>query len=89
MNGGSITGATGTAFDVGDNSNGSGGDADITYAGSISNTAGRSVLIQNRDGGTVSLSGTINDTGTGISLSGNNDGANTITLSGGKDKGRT
>ena len=83
-NGGSITGAAGTAFNVGAAANMSGGAGNITYAGSITNTAGRSVSIQERNGGTVTLSGNINDTGTGLQAINNNNGtANTIALSGG------
>lgn len=83
-NGGSISGATGTAFNVGSATNLFGGGGDVTYTGSITNTSGRSISIRERTGGDVTLSGTINDTGTGLLAMNNNNGsANTITLSGG------
>ncbi|NJL28408.1 MAG: S-layer family protein, partial [Thermoanaerobaculia bacterium] len=65
-NGGSITTAAGIDFDV------NAGSSTITYAGSITNTANRSVEITGRTGGTVTLSGNINDTGTGINIANNN-----------------
>jgi hypothetical protein len=74
-NGGSINGPTGADFLV------SGGTVNIAYAGAITNTAGRSIDIQNRTGGTVAFSGAISDSGTGIHLN-SNTGA-TITFSGG------
>lgn len=73
--GSSIAGATGTAFNV------DGGNANVGYAGTINNSAGRSVAVQNRTGDTVAFTGAINDTGTGILLGGN--GGSTITFSGG------
>ncbi len=82
MNGGAITGATGTAFDVGNIADASGGTGNISYAGNITNNAGRAILIQERAGGTITLSGTINETGTGVLLTNNNDGSNTVTFSG-------
>ncbi len=82
-NGGSITGATGSAVDI--NAAGS----DITYAGSITNTAGRSVEVTNSGGLTansITLSGLIDDDGTGIFLDNNdqNSGA-TVNFTGGLD----
>lgn len=60
-----------------------GGGADVTYAGTITNQAGkgRSVIVQNKTGGTVAFSGAINDSGTGLQLS-TNTGA-TINFTGG------
>jgi len=85
MNGGSLTGATLTEFDVGDVANGSGGNATVVYAGSITNTAGRAVLIQELSGGSYSLSGNISHSaaGVGIQVSEINNGtAATVTFSG-------
>lgn len=67
-NGGSITTAAGIDFDV------NAGASTITYAGSITNTANRSVEVTGRTGGTVTLSGNISDTGTGtgINIANNN-----------------
>ncbi len=70
--GGSITNATGNAFDV------AGGSGNVTYAGSITNTAARSVEVSGRSGDAIVLSGNVNDTGTGISLSGNTGGSTTL-----------
>lgn len=76
-NGGSIATAAGIDFDV------NAGSSTITYAGSITNIASRSVEITSRTGGTVTLSGNINDTGTGILVQNNNvSGAPIINFSG-------
>ena len=78
---GSIANVTGTDFNV------DGGNATITYSGSITNTAGRSVAVQNRTGDSVTFNtGTINDTGTGVLVNANAAGAvtdflGTLTLS--------
>lgn len=76
--GGSITNATGTAFDV------TGGSADITYSGTINNTAGRMIAIADTTGGAVTFnSGAMNaytDSGTGILIDG---AAGNVTLSNG------
>jgi uncharacterized repeat protein (TIGR01451 family) len=72
---GAISGATGA--DV----TGTGGTANITYTGSITNTGGQSVNFSSRTGGTVAFNGAINDTGTGISLTGN--GGSTFSFRGG------
>jgi hypothetical protein len=71
---GSLAGATGAEFLV------SGGSANMTYGGSITqNTAGlRTVDIQNRTGGTINLSGAI---GSGAVFMNSNTGA-TMTFSG-------
>jgi hypothetical protein len=60
--GGSISSAAGVAFDV------NGGSSTITYGGSISNSANRSVEITGRGGGAVTLSGSISDTGAGMGI---------------------
>ncbi|REJ85500.1 MAG: tandem-95 repeat protein [Acidobacteria bacterium] len=63
--GSSISNATGTAFFV------DGGNATVSYAGSISNGAGRSVVVQNRNADSVTFTGAITDTGTGILVNSN------------------
>ncbi len=68
MNGGSISGATGTAYNVGGASNGSGGNATVTYAGSITNSSGRAILIEELSGGSHTLSGNINHSGSNIGI---------------------
>ncbi|GAA1503963.1 hypothetical protein BJ978_000316 [Agromyces terreus] len=68
-----LAGAAGTAFRV------SGGDGDISYAGSIADGGGpTSVEITGRTGGTVTLSGAVvdgPDAGGGIRVTGNTGGA--------------
>ena len=56
------------------------GNLTINYPGSINNTAGHAINIQNKSGGTVNLSGNITDSALGISLV-NNTGS-VINLSG-------
>ncbi|NET47383.1 MAG: hypothetical protein F6K09_01400, partial [Merismopedia sp. SIO2A8] len=79
---GSITGAANTAFRV------TQGLANVDYAGSITNIAGRSVQVTGSGGTTanamINLTGAINDTGQGIFLNNNalNAGA-TVNFSGG------
>jgi Bacterial Ig domain/Bacterial cadherin-like domain len=63
--GSSIAGATGAAFNL------DGGNATITYGGTINNTAGRSVVVQNRTADTATFTGAITDTGTGTLLNAN------------------
>jgi hypothetical protein len=70
-----ISGATGADILI------NGGAMSFTYAGTITNTAGRSIDIQNKTGGTVAFSGAISDTGTGIHLNANT-GA-TVSFTGG------
>lgn len=63
---GAISAATGTAFNV------DAGSAAVSYGGTITNSAGRSVAVQNRSGtATVGLTGAISDSGTGILLNAN------------------
>jgi Big-like domain-containing protein len=69
-----IQNPTGTAFNV------DGGNAAITYAGAITNSAGRSVSVTNRTADTVSFTGAINGTGMGVFLNGNT--GSTISFSG-------
>ncbi len=76
MNGGSISGAAGNSFDV------NGGASNITYAGSITNTAAaRLIDITARTGGTIDLTGALSGTSssTGINIASNTGG--TINLS--------
>ncbi|MDQ1590318.1 MAG: large repetitive protein [Pyrinomonadaceae bacterium] len=75
-NGGSIATATGTDVDI------NAGAGNVTFAGSITNTAGRSVSITNRTGGNVTLSGNISDTGTGLLAQNNTSGTQILTFSG-------
>jgi len=49
----------------------SGGSGTITVGASISGATNHSVAVANRSGGTVTLSGTLDDTGQGLLLSGN------------------
>ena len=84
--GGDITGATKEAFKVGEGATAnSGGDADISYGGTINNTADQAVNVKNRTGGTILFSGAIVDSGLGIVLEDNDQigGNGTITFSGG------
>lgn len=61
---GALSGSTGNAFNV----SGAGNTATISYAGTITNSAARAVNIQNKTGGTVTFSGLITSTGSGIFL---------------------
>jgi hypothetical protein len=60
----------------------------FTYGGTISNTAARTVSIQSKTGGSVTLSGDINPVtaGGGILVQNNSTGTNTITFSGSQKK---
>ena len=85
INGGNIMSASGTAYDVGGTSNNSGGNATVVYAGTINNTAGRAVLIQELNGGSHTLSGNIthNASAEGIQVSEINNGPSaSVTFSG-------
>ena len=73
--GGALSGSTGNGLHA------DGGNAGITFSGTIQNTGGRQVNIINKTGGTVALSGAIGGTGTGIFMNANN-GA-TLNFSGG------
>ncbi len=76
-NGGSITGAGGTCFDL------NGGAGNVTYAGPITCTANALLVeITGRTGGTVTLSGNLSSTsaGNGINVASNTGG--TINFSG-------
>ena len=57
--------ASGTAFRV------DGGNGNVSYAGSITSNSGNAVVVSGRASDTVTLSGAITDTGSGISLTGN------------------
>ena len=76
FNGGTISGTTANAILA------SGGSANITYNGTETNTAGHSLNVNTRTGGTISIQSTINDTGTGITITNNAPGT-TINLTGG------
>jgi hypothetical protein len=79
INGGTITGSAGVAFDI------NGGLGNVTYAGSLTNTANaRLIEITNRLGADVSFSGNLSSTGNGngILVQGNTGGTQTITFSG-------
>jgi hypothetical protein len=73
---GALSGASGNAFDVS-----GAGNAVITYSGTIGNTTARSVTVVNKNGGSVSLSGAVSGSGTGISLTTNT--GSTISFTGG------
>ncbi|MBL9132848.1 MAG: cadherin-like beta sandwich domain-containing protein, partial [Verrucomicrobiaceae bacterium] len=74
---GAISGTSGDDFSV------SGGTAVISYGGTITNSAGRSVNVANKTGGSVTFSGSITDTvgSTGVSLTSNT--GSTISFTGG------
>lgn len=68
INGGALTGAAGTEFNV------TGGGASITYSGTMNGTAGRLIAVANTTGGSVTFNtATVNglvDGGTGILIDG-------------------
>ena len=71
INGGNVQNATGASVRI-SNSTGV-----ATYAGSITNTVGRSVQVENNGGGGVTtFSGNITDSGTGIFVDNNDQGGN-------------
>jgi hypothetical protein len=72
--GGSISGSAGAGVDL------AGGDADVSFGGSVTAGSGRSVSVTGRSGGTVDLSGTITDNAGGILVQGNTGG--TVQLTG-------
>jgi hypothetical protein len=65
---GVVSNAAGAGVDV------SGGDADVTYGGSISGSGTRAASVTGRTGGTLTLSGSITDTNGGILAQGNTGG---------------
>ena len=74
-NGGTLSGATDAAIDV------NAGAGAFSYSGTIGDGSGKSADITNRAGGSVTVSGNINDTNDasgGISLSGNTAGSTTF-----------
>jgi len=71
---GALSGATSHALVV------DGGNGSLTYSGTINNTSARPLLVQNKTGGSINLSGAITGSAQGILLN-NNTGA-TINLSG-------
>ncbi|RPJ02905.1 MAG: DUF11 domain-containing protein, partial [Chloroflexi bacterium] len=73
--GSTISGSNGTAFHV------NGSSASLTYNGTINNTAGRTIEVYNRTGGSVTFTGTVTGGGTGVSVHDNTGG--TVTFSGG------
>jgi YVTN family beta-propeller protein len=70
-----ITGAGADGLDI------DGGDGAIGDGASITGSGGHSLVVENRSGGTVTVSGSINDTGSGVDLA-SNTGA-TIDVGGG------
>ncbi len=68
LGGGALSGASGAEFLV------SGGSAQLLYSGTITNTAGRSVDISTHATGNITLSGSLSDTGTGVSITNNTSG---------------
>ncbi len=74
---GAISGAAGIAVDI----NGGGAGGDVTFAGAINDGPGQSAEVTGRDGGAVTLSGNIADSGDaggGISVNGNATGSTTF-----------
>jgi VCBS repeat-containing protein len=72
FDGGTLSGTTSNAILA------SGGNANVTYSGTETNTAGHSVNVNARTGGTISIQSPINDTGTGITIANNTAGTTTI-----------
>ena len=71
INGGSVQNASGAAVSISSSS------GSATYAGAITNTAGRSVQVLNNGGGGVTtLSGSITDSGAGVFVDNNDQGGN-------------
>jgi len=84
INGGDVSGAAGTAFDVDMGNNA------VIYNGTINNASGRSVEVTGRTGAAVTFGGMITDTGTGIFLDNNGGGSNpVISFAGGIDLDQT
>ncbi|HEY6167229.1 MAG TPA: hypothetical protein VI454_04260, partial [Verrucomicrobiae bacterium] len=78
---GALSNASGDSFLVGTGAASSGGNAAISYSGTIASGSAHSVNVNNMTGGSVSLSGQVTDNDTGITLT-SNTGA-VITFSGG------
>ncbi len=57
-----------------------GSNGTFSYAGDVSNTSGRTIVVQNRTGGTTTFSGAITGVGTGLLVQNNSSG--TVTFSG-------
>ena len=75
INGGAIQNVGGAALSI------SSSAGDVTYAGTINNTAGRSVqILNNENGADITLSGAITDTGTGILVDNNDQGGGNATV---------
>lgn len=74
-NGGSLTSSSGTAFNVDQ------GSGNVSYAGTITNSGGKSVVSSMHTAGTVTFSGQVTDTGAGIELTDNT--GSSFTFSGG------
>ena len=78
INAGTIAGAAGIAFDVNGGGVGGGG---VVYDGAINDGPGQSVEVTGRDGGGVTFSGNIADSGDaggGIVVSGNSAGSTSV-----------
>lgn len=76
-NGGSISGASGIAFDL------NAGTANVTYAGSISNTANALLIdVTARTGGTTTFSGNLSSTSTGNGINVSSNTGGTVNFSG-------
>jgi hypothetical protein len=73
--GGTITGNTGVGVLIGSATASSGGTADISYGGTVTNAGTDAVQVLNKTGGTTTFSGNITTTGTaGIDVTGNSGG---------------
>jgi len=81
---GIITGNTGKAFAIGNSGTASsGGTINVSYGGSISNTATGAIDVENKTGGTTTFSGDVTyngTTGTGIAVNAN--GGGTVSFTG-------
>ncbi|HEX9987952.1 MAG TPA: Ig-like domain-containing protein [Chloroflexia bacterium] len=72
VNGGSLAGINGSDVRI------NGGTVTFSYSGTINNSSNRSVEITSMTGGSATFSGTITDTGTGISVQNNTGGSTTF-----------
>ena len=84
INGGALSGATGTAFMIGTAVAGSGGNGNFTYAGSITqNNAQQLVTVQGLTAGAATFSGNLTtNSGNGKGILVQNNSGGTITFSG-------